>query len=121
MGSLTLALGVVVGEKRGGYVSAGRFCDQRSLTVSAQRVERLCQSQQENSTCDVCPCQADEGDLVVVLAKGLSPFASGGISIPRAHVENQKPNLKPPAPTGSSYTQLLQVSLATLTSPSPSR
>lgn len=37
--------------------------------------------------------QADEGDLVVVLVKGL--FCTWGIFIPQEHLESQKPNQGP--------------------------
>lgn len=45
--------------------------------------------------------QADEGDLVVVLVKGL--FYTWGIFIPQDHLESQKPNLKSPGPVRSNY------------------
>lgn len=45
--------------------------------------------------------QADEGDLVVVLVKGL--FCTWGIFIPQDHLESQKPNLKSSGPVRSNY------------------
>lgn len=47
--------------------------------------------------------QAREGDLVVVLVKGLfCTVCTWGMFIPQVHLESQKPNLKAPRPITSS-------------------
>jgi hypothetical protein len=91
VGPLTVALGV--NEQRNGYVALG------SSVISDPSLPR------GGAPVNLSK-RAQEGDLVVVLVKGLfCTFCTWGLFIPLVHLESQKPNLKSPGPIRSSYTQ----------------